>query len=589
MAKCAEAHEEKAQQQLENGLRHLIEVFRPRHDAQGSEDDRPDQRYWWLQLHRLIASKAQIAPRDQSRMLAALERLVEGDYSIEWRAAAVTYWTDQKTAELKMVEEWQYSTYGHELGIAVVSAGSECVRAVCATPERFNLPWSASYIRFDPAISMAQPGPATDNGGEGEDDGARGVEPESSGKHSRDRGAVPERPIEAKPIEVRPVVVREVPRRIFLGKSVQGSRPIYWEFGHEGLNNRHMLIFGASGEGKTYAIQCLLCELAASGQNSLIVDYTNGFLPNQLEAQTLETLKPLQHVIRQAPLPINPFRGQTADLGGIIIPESHSAAAKRIAAIFQVVYDLGEQQFSVLFDAIVEGLRHYGDKMSLDSLMEILAQFAKDDSKNKNATQTVSSKIKPFVLDKPFDFGREGLDWQALFTDAVNRCHVFQLAGLDMHSWRLVTEFVLWDLYGYLQAKGRKNDPKVIVLDEVQNLDHRDGSPLSRYLREGRKFGLSLIMATQIMSSLEKDERDRMFNAGHKLFFRPADTEMRAYADIAAISTAEKPEIWVKRLAGLKKGECYSLGPSLNEATGKLEAKAFHIKITSLEDRGTHA
>jgi DNA phosphorothioation-dependent restriction protein DptH len=80
-----------------------------------------------------------------------------------------------------------------------------------------------------------------------------------------------------------------------------------------------------------------------------------------------------------------------------------------------------------------------------------------------------------------------------------------------------------------------------------------------------------------------------MFNAGHKLFFRPADTEMRAYADIAAISTAEKPEIWVKRLAGLKKGECYSLGPSLNEATGKLEAKAFHIKITSLEDRGTHA
>jgi len=86
--------------------------------------------------------------------------LVEGDYSIEWRAAAVTYWTDQKTAELKMVEEWQYSTYGHELGIAVVSAGSECIRAVCATPERFNLPWSASYIRFDPAVSMAQPGPA---------------------------------------------------------------------------------------------------------------------------------------------------------------------------------------------------------------------------------------------------------------------------------------------------------------------------------------------------------------------------------------------------------------------------------------------
>jgi len=200
--------------------------------------------------------------------------------------------------------------------------------------------------------------------------------------------------------------------------------------------------------------------LAAGDQNSLIVDYTNGFLPNQLEAQTLDTLKPLQHVIRQAPLPINPFRLQIADLGGIIIPESHSAAAKRIAAIFQVVYDLGEQQFSVLFDAIVEGLRQYGDKMSLDALMEILSGYAVDDSKNKNATQTVSSKIKPFVLDKPFDFGREGLDWQALFTDTVNRCHIFQLAGLDMHSWRLVTEFVLWISMAICKRRGGKTSRK---------------------------------------------------------------------------------------------------------------------------------
>ena len=87
------------------------------------------------------------------------------------------------------------------------------------------------------------------------------------------------------------------------------------------------------------------------------------------------------------------------------------------------------------------------------------------------------------------------------------------------------------------------------------------------------------------MSNLEKDERDRLFNAAHKLFFRPADTEIKKYAEIASIFTNEKIDIWIRRLAELKKGQCYSLGPSLNETTGSLETKAFPIFITSLRDR----
>jgi len=152
-----------------------------------------------------------------------------------------------------------------------------------------------------------------------------------------------------------------------------------------------------------------------------------------------------------------------------------------------------------------------------------------------------------------------------------------------------VTEFGLIDLYWFYRSRGTQHTPRVIVLDEVQNLDHREESPLAQLLREGRKFGFSLILATQIMSNLGKDEKDRLFNAAHKLFFRPADTEMRTYAEIASISTNEKVDVWVKKLAALKKGECYSLGPSMNEASGKLDVKAFRIGITSLGKRNTHA
>lgn len=593
LAKMADQHLEKARQQIENGLRHLATVFRPRIDSEASEDDRPDQRYWWLQLHRLIASKAEIAGRDQGSVLAALERLVEGDFSVEWHAAAVTYWTDQTTREISLVDEWGMTIEGQEIDIGVVSAGSEFVRCICAESLESSMPWSNSFIRFEGHVEKAKPGEADEESGgdgggghlgrmPGDDGPGPAIGPKSAAQATGEQeGGVRKGPQGA--------VTKRIPQRILLGAATQGGRQVYWEFGHKELSNRHMLIFGTSGMGKTYAIQCLLCELSKCEQNSLIIDYTNGFLPNQLEPETKDMLKPEQHVIRQSPLPINPFRLQSTDIGGLVLPESESTAAKRIAAIFQNVYDLGEQQFSVLFDAIASGVKEHGEHMSLGILVDILADFAADETKNKSATQTVQSKIRPFVMDNPFQPGADALDWTAIFGDESQRCHIFQLAGLDLHTWRLTTEFILWDLYAFLQSSGSKDDPKVVVLDEVQNLDQGEGGPLSKYLREGRKFGVSLIMATQIMSSLNRDERDRMFNAGHKLFFRPADTEIKSYAEIAAVATSEKVDVWMRRLAGLQKGECYSLGPSLNESAGTLESKVFKIRVSPLSGRGEHA
>ena len=158
------------------------------------------------------------------------------------------------------------------------------------------------------------------------------------------------------------------------------------------------------------------------------------------------------------------------------------------------------------------------------------------------------------------------------------------LASKDMA--KLITEFALIDLYRYYRTKGSKDKPRVIVLDEIQNLDHRLDSPLAQFLTEGRKFGISLILATQTLSNLEKDERDRLFQASHTLFFRPAVTELKSFAQILADVTGERADDWVTRLAALKKGECYSLGPALKEGTRLLEPRRyFKIQITALPER----
>ena len=580
LANRSEVHLDKARQQLENGLRHLVSAFKPRRDDESDEDDRPDQRYWWLQLHRLIASRVEITQRDEEPVLAALERLAEGDYDIEWRAAAVSFWTDQKSKGLSLDNVWSCNIDGQEFQIGVISSGSDFVQRLCTSQITESLPWKDSTIRYDATVHRVGYEAQIEEF-RAESEAIELISPESGIGSSIDR-------VDDKNRKSKAIVETDasLPERIPIGTTSNGSRPVYWEFWHKDLNNRHILLFGASGMGKTYTIQCLLSELGQNGQNSLIVDYTNGFFDNQLEEDFKALLKPRQHIVRKRPLAINPFRQQTETIGDEFIAEGEANTAQRISGIFAEVYNLGDQQKSVLYQAIKNGISYSSDTvMTLDDLIPYLEEISEERGTTGTAARSLISKIRPFIDQNPF--GKEDAEsWERLFTDSQHRCHVLQLAGFLRDSSRLITEFSLIDLYWYYRGRGTENSPRILVLDEIQNLDHREETPLAQLLREGRKFGFSLILATQTMSNLAKDQRDRLFNAAHKLFFRPTDTELRTYADIAATTTGEKVDTWKTRLASLKKGECYSLGPSLNEATGRLEPKAFRVQVTPLGERG---
>lgn len=588
LAKMSDAHLDKAREQLENGIRRLASVFlplMPRVEEYGPEDQRPDQRYWWLQLHRLIASKAEIAERDQTRVLTALEHLAEGDFDIEWRASVVTYWTDQLSSEIVRTNSWPYSVAGQAIDIGVVAAGTEFVRFLSDEVTSFRIPWAGKSAVFRASKDHPFDPEGTDNNEEAPREPSdhspstphRPSSDTSGGANDVEGGTGPAPPITAPSLEL--------PARIYLGTTTPGSRRVYWEFGHRELNNRHMLIFGSSGMGKTYTIQCLLLELGRARQNSLIVDYTNGFFDNQLEGEFKRVLNPAQHIVRREALAINPFRQQAEMIGDELLPEVPSSTAQRVSGVFSEVYSFGDQQKAALYQAVKTGLELAGNRgMTLDGLIPRLEHLAEEKGTQAQAASSVISKLRPFLDQNPFG-AEDPESWQRLFSDPLHRCHVIQLAGFMKDAARLVTEFSLIDLYWFYRSRGTQSNPRVVVLDEVQNLDHREESPLAQLLREGRKFGFSLILATQIMSNLERDERDRLFNAAHKLFFRPADTEMRTYAEIASVSTGDKADVWLTRLASLKKGECYSLGPSLNEANGKLEVRAFKVQIAPLLER----
>lgn len=632
VAQQSDEHLLKARVQITNGLRVLIPAFAPRNEVHSAlaEDTRPDQRYWWLQLHRLVASKAEIDKNRQTEVLSALERLAEGDYTIEWGASVFAFWNDDKSPDPKHIGHWTVGTTS-DVAADIYMLGSGFVRRLALGDSNYPKTWSEWQAEtgstagnvcetlVDTELSSEdedddedpQPWPTppdTDEDEDGDDgippvdetDQGPGPSETSGGAPPQVTEVVPPTPPPAPPppasaAVVQPVAVTgpRIPLRILLGKTVGGGRPVYWEFGHPELANRHMVVFGTSGMGKTYAFQCVLCEFARASQNSLIIDYTEGFVDSRIETLAKTFMRPVQHYIRKQPLPINPFKRQVSIEEGIEFPDSPNTIAKRVGAIFKSVYSLGDQQFSVLIDAITDGVRRHNDAFTLEGLAQVLEAFLDDEVHNRARVQGTISKLRPFIDEHPFVSGTADDDWRNMFTDAERHCHIFQFLSVDRHTSRALIEFVLWDLYAHVRRFGNKNTPRVVVLDEVQNLDLGGDAPVAKYLTEGRKFGLSLITATQSIRGIggSNDPRiSRLFQAEQKLFFKPTENEMREHAQLLhnAISNVSVQE-WTTKLASLQIGECWSLGRNLNETTGKLAFQAQRIKITSLQDRGFHA
>ncbi|AYA76012.1 DNA phosphorothioation-dependent restriction protein DptH [Bacillus sp. Y1] len=368
--------------------------------------------------------------------------------------------------------------------------------------------------------------------------------------------------------------------RILLGKAENSNREIYWEYGNKGLANRHLLISGKSGQGKTYFMQCLLLEKSKLGIPSIVIDYTEGFLPNQLEAEFVNYMgnKLKQKIVFSDQLPINPFQKNVRDIGGITLPESNTDVAERIKSVFAAVYSsLGIQQLNAIYEATLNGVGKYGDEMSLLKLRDELEEDGSSYSK------TALSQIRPLIDRNPFTHINP-IQWNDI-VESNGEVFIIQLTGYPRDVQLIITEFILWDLWNYSVRFGNKNKPMPVILDEAQNLDHTEKSPSARILTEGRKFGWSAWYATQFLKSqLDSDELARLQNSSQKIYFSPPEQEISSIASSLANDQTEKKQ-WEKRLSELKKGQCIVHGPILSSSGELSKPTVTVVDILPLSER----
>jgi hypothetical protein len=304
-------------------------------------------------------------------------------------------------------------------------------------------------------------------------------------------GSVPALELERVPQPPKVTFPASVPQRkesVFIGHAFPEGEPVTWEPGKgTGVRqpNRNVLIVGKPGTGKSRLIKAFVKQLEQMGIPSIALDWASEYtdvLPNAIDARKGITINPLE-----LPLGATPYQ-----------------TALEISSIIRAVFvGIGDIQEALLRNAILEAYKRKGvleakpdtwrlNPPTFEDVFDIV-QHSDSARTQKTAVQGLLSRISPIVELKLFS-GSTTIPFEQL----VTRGSSILLGGLYTDELRVVFgHFLLTKLWCYVQNLGGTDLARFyLVLDEANRLAF-PGSPLERLVREARKFGVGIIVASQ--------------------------------------------------------------------------------------------
>jgi len=364
---------------------------------------------------------------------------------------------------------------------------------------------------------------------------------------------------------------------ILLGSSTETQQEVFWD--PADAANPHLLILGESGFGKTYSISCILAELQRAGLPSLVFDYGQGFHRESASPSFLEFASPLQIEAAKCGVQINPFEIFPFDLHG------PTSVAQRIASTLARIYaNLGIQQHALIREAIIDVYKEAGifaklpsswqrAAPTLDDLRCKLTEYSDDAARiDRKIAKTAASHISSLFLFDLFRDDGEPIRWSELLSKP-DRITLFQLRGIDQDLQRLLTEFLLWNFLAAIESTGPAPLRCFVVLDEAHRLLSGPGTAVDKLLREGRKFGVGAILASQ---QPEDFDEVAFSNTATKLIFQISDRQGVVSKRLGRkLKTLKQARAMADSITTLPKG----IALAIQENTGAV------LKISSFEER----
>ena len=323
------------------------------------------------------------------------------------------------------------------------------------------------------------------------------------------------------------------------------------------ITNSQIIIAGATGSGKTNLLAVLMQQfrvLSSESQypvNFLLFDYKGEFSDIQnnhwlshFDVDRSCILDPIEH-----PLPFTPFK----DFTGRPINEINLYSSEMASALCSIDrVSASANMTNRLSEAIVEAYKETnGAPITFTKMLEEYQSKMADPSKD----DTISSVLKQLVRANIFEEEDKA--------DLIGDCYIIKMDGYpkDGPIAKAIVYFLISKLNNiYEQLEKQATNDEVVqirhfsIIDEAHYMLDFDNRPLRNLIAVGRNKGLSIILATQNMSSFKSKGFDFYANAQYPLIMKQQTIDDKVIKDLFGVSGNELQEIRTA-IAGLQKGE----------------------------------
>jgi hypothetical protein len=292
---------------------------------------------------------------------------------------------------------------------------------------------------------------------------------------------------------------------VLLGEA--SGTPIEWTPSTEG--SPHLFIMGIPGQGKSWTITRILCELGKQDLPSLVLDFHGQFVDP--DSSFVRSRHPVVIDAAQG-LPFSPFEcTREKGVGG------WKATSHAVAEIFANVTGMGPMQLDIVRTAIQSAYRANGFEEEVianpvyPTSEEVLRRIKlEEQSRHVN---NVAARCRPLLEMDLFQPTKDVPD----LLSSIRSGLVIDLHNLYAEELQLAAgAFVLRKLYRDMFRWGNADRLRLaIILDEAHRL--AKDVTLPKIMKEGRKFGIAVVVASQGIGDFHQDI---LGNAGTKVIFR---------------------------------------------------------------------
>lgn len=298
--------------------------------------------------------------------------------------------------------------------------------------------------------------------------------------------------------------------RILFGTELSTGESVYWEPNNtEQVLHTNTGIIGTMGTGKTQFTKSLIAQLYRGQSRNfdgrplgmLIFDYKGDY--NENAADFVSAVQ--AHVIKPYRIPYNPFALNRTKSFRPLLP-LHTANQFK-DTLSKIYPSLGPKQQQTLLDAILAAYAQQGIapenpltwNRPAPTFAQVYAQFEKaTEGKTPDSLFAAMSKLHQFCIFEPDPMRTSSL------SDLLDGVVVVDLSGYSQDIQNLIVAITLDQFYAQMYAHGSsatngtlRQLRQFILVDEADNFMGEDFESLRRIMKEGREFGVGMILSTQ--------------------------------------------------------------------------------------------